>query len=193
MFLSLFHSGWYYFFDSHSHGKNGLSCPTGDSILIGFSNIYDLVTYLYAHYTSMCINLESQFEVLPVSLTFLNKTSNVESQISKYFVDQLKKNNNVTAKIQLNMQNDRMSKCEYMKQYMKKRRMDKTFRNIERQNELTAKRSARSNMLFKQNEALSKRTQKQDETFQQYEASRELKRKRVSRANTLNLEKRTLS
>ena len=46
------------------------------------------------------------------------------------------------------MQNGRMSKCEYMKQYMKKRRMDKTFRNIERQNELTAKRSARQNMLF---------------------------------------------
>ena len=97
---------------------------------------------------------------------------NVESQISKYFVDQLKKNKNVTAKIQLDMQNGRMSKCEYMKQYMKKRRMDKTFRNIERQNELTAKRSARQNLLFKQNEALSKRTQRQDETFQQYEASR---------------------
>jgi hypothetical protein len=44
-------------------------------------------------------------------------------------------------------------KCEYMKQYMKKRRMDKTFRNIERQNELTAKRSARQNLLLKQNEA----------------------------------------
>jgi hypothetical protein len=28
------------------------------------------------------------------------------------------------------------SKCEYMKQYMKKKRMDKTFRNIERQNDL---------------------------------------------------------
>ena len=41
-----------------------------------------------------------------------------------------------------------MSKYEYMKQYMKKRRMDKTFRNIERQNELTAKRSARQNKLF---------------------------------------------
>ena len=52
--------------------------------------------------TGMCINLESQFEVLPVSFTFLNK-------ISKYFVDQLKKNKNVLAKIQLDMQNDRMS------------------------------------------------------------------------------------
>ena len=65
------------------------------------------------------------------------------------------------------------AKCEYMKQYMKKSRMDKTFRNIERQNELTTKRSARQNLLFKQNEALSKRTQRQDEIFQQYEASRE--------------------
>jgi hypothetical protein len=59
--------------------------------------------------TGMCINLESQFEVLPVSFAFLNKTSNVKSQISKYFVDQLKKNKNVLAKIQLDMQNDRMS------------------------------------------------------------------------------------
>jgi hypothetical protein len=45
--------------------------------------------------------------------TFLNKTSNVESQISKYFVDQLKKNKNVTAKIQLDMQNGRMSKAGF--------------------------------------------------------------------------------
>ena len=67
--------------------------------------------------------------------------------------------------------------------------MDKTFRNIERQNELTTKRSARQNLLFKQNEALSKRTQRQDETFQQYEAIREQKRKLVLRANPLNLER----
>ena len=83
-------------------------------------------------------------------------------------------------------------KCEYMKQYMKKRRMDKTFRNIERQNELTAKRSARQNLLFKQNKALSKRTQKQDETFQQYEASRELKRKCIQ-SKSIKFGKRTFN
>jgi hypothetical protein len=55
--------------------------------------------YIFCVY---CINLLN--DSLKFCLfTFLNKTSNVESQISKYFVDQLKTNKNVTAKIQLDM------------------------------------------------------------------------------------------
>ena len=37
----------YVFFDSHSHGQNGLSSSDGASCLITFSNLDDLVTYIY--------------------------------------------------------------------------------------------------------------------------------------------------
>ena len=56
-----FQSDLYFFFDSHSHGKDGLFSEEGFSVLAAFSNIDDLVCYLYAHYTSMFIDLESQF------------------------------------------------------------------------------------------------------------------------------------
>ena len=40
----------YVFFDSHSHGKNGLSSSDGSSILMYFSFLEDLISYLYALY-----------------------------------------------------------------------------------------------------------------------------------------------
>ena len=45
--------GMYNFFDSHSHAQNGLSSCSGYSVLIRFSCLDDLVTYLYALYDSM--------------------------------------------------------------------------------------------------------------------------------------------
>ena len=59
----------YYFFDSHSHGKDGLSGPDGSSVILSFSYIEDLITYLYALYESMGIELSLQFETLPIDFT----------------------------------------------------------------------------------------------------------------------------
>ena len=47
----------YVFFDSHSHGETGFSSSDGTSILMLFSCLEDLVTYLYGFYESMCIDL----------------------------------------------------------------------------------------------------------------------------------------
>ena len=47
----------YSFFDSHSHGKNGFSAPDGSSVLLSYDYIEDLITYLYALYESMGIDL----------------------------------------------------------------------------------------------------------------------------------------
>ena len=47
----------YVFFDSHSHGKNGLSSSDGASVLIAFSCLDDLIAYLYAFYGSLKINI----------------------------------------------------------------------------------------------------------------------------------------
>ena len=58
----------YVFFDSHSHGENGLSSSDGTSILLSFSCLEDLIAYLYAFYESMIIDLTMQFDLLPVSI-----------------------------------------------------------------------------------------------------------------------------
>ena len=59
----------YYFFDSHSHGQDGMSCPDGKSVLACFQNLEDLVAFMYAVYDSMLIDISSQFDMLPVNMT----------------------------------------------------------------------------------------------------------------------------
>ena len=55
----------YYFFDSHSHNMSALSGADGTSVMIRFSNMDDLVSYLYAFYQSMHISLMFfQFQLL---------------------------------------------------------------------------------------------------------------------------------
>ena len=60
--LFLKRMGCLYFFDSHSDGENGLSSSDGASSLITFSNLNDLVTYLYAFYDSMKLDTYLQFD-----------------------------------------------------------------------------------------------------------------------------------
>ena len=61
----------FWLFDSHSHGKHGLSSPAGKSILMSFATLDDLVLFLYAMYESMNIDLSCQFEILPLQFTVL--------------------------------------------------------------------------------------------------------------------------
>ena len=58
----------YYFFDSHSHGPDGLSSPEGKAILKIFEALDELVLFLYSFYISCNIDLQSQFEIMPVSV-----------------------------------------------------------------------------------------------------------------------------
>ena len=62
----------YMFFDSHSHGKDGLSSIDGRSVLISFSSLDDLVGYMYAFYDSMRIDMGLQFDLLPVRIRKYN-------------------------------------------------------------------------------------------------------------------------
>ncbi|VDI11436.1 Hypothetical predicted protein [Mytilus galloprovincialis] len=58
-----YHNHTYFFFDSHSHSECTLNNPldsSGKSILIGFSDLHDLLSYLYNFYTSLQIDLDSQ-------------------------------------------------------------------------------------------------------------------------------------
>ena len=82
----------YVFFDSHSHGENGLSSSDGTSILMLFSCLEDLVAYLYAFYESMCIDLTMQFDLMPISIRKKEHSGSQEKQpeslLEAYFHDQ---------------------------------------------------------------------------------------------------------
>ena len=88
--------GMYNFFDSHSHAQNGLSSCSGYSVLIRFSCLDDLITYMYALYDSMQIDMTTQYDLLPVALTFTKNyeleykvTDHSESLLENYFEDQI--------------------------------------------------------------------------------------------------------
>ena len=80
-------NGLYVFFDSHSHGENGLSSSVGASSLITFSNLNDLVTYLYAFYDSMKLDTYLQFDFLPINATKCEDKQSY-SHMEAYFNDQ---------------------------------------------------------------------------------------------------------
>ncbi|VDI66528.1 Hypothetical predicted protein [Mytilus galloprovincialis] len=134
----------YYFFDTHSHSECTLNNPldsSGKSILIGFADLHDLLSYLYAFYTSLQIDLDSQFEILPVSISSIDTDKDVTKQIKNYFDDQ-------------KLRNTKQTKVSY--QYMK--RLERT--KISKKTELAAKREARKNEDFKKTELAAKRDKK---------------------------------
>ena len=84
--------GVYAFFDSHCHGHNGLSATDGASSLITFSNLDDLVRYMYAFYDSMKLDTSMQYDFLPINVKkSQNKQSykdEMASHMGAYFNDQ---------------------------------------------------------------------------------------------------------
>ena len=81
-----------YFFDSLSHGENGLSSSDGASSLITFSNLNDLVTYLYAFYDSMKLDTYLQFDFLPMNVRKCEDKQSYKDEMAShmeaYFNDQ---------------------------------------------------------------------------------------------------------
>ena len=77
--------GLYWFFDSHSHGKDGLTHQDGKSIILSFGCIDSLVNFMYAMYDSMQIELYSQYELMSVKFTCLR---NENFLLQKYMQDQ---------------------------------------------------------------------------------------------------------
>ena len=77
----------YMFFDSQSHGKDGLSSVDGRSVLISFSSLDDLVGYMYAFYDSMRIDMGLQFDLLPVRIRKYNPKKDCADQNKVEAVD----------------------------------------------------------------------------------------------------------
>ena len=83
----------YVFFDSYSHGKNGLSPSDGSSILMYFSCLEDLISYLYALYDSMAIDMSLQFDLMPVIVKKDEQTYGHKNNLESLFEDYLKDQN----------------------------------------------------------------------------------------------------
>ncbi|CAG2236684.1 unnamed protein product [Mytilus edulis] len=118
----------YYFFDTHSHSECTLNNPldsSGKSILIGFADLHDLLSYLYAFYASLQIDLDSQFEILPVCISSKDTDKDVTKQIKNYFDDQKLRN---TKQKKVSYQYMKVPKFVYMKNYMQNRRKIKNSR-----------------------------------------------------------------
>ena len=77
-------NGLYLFYYSHSHGEKGLSSSDGASSLITFSNLNDLVTYMYAFYDSMKLDTSLQFDFLPINVT--------KSEVKQCYRDEMASN-----------------------------------------------------------------------------------------------------
>ncbi|CAC5396350.1 unnamed protein product [Mytilus coruscus] len=157
----------YYFFDPHSHSECALNNPLdsfGKSILIEFADLHDLVIYLYAFYISLQIDLNSQFEILPVCISRKDTETVLNNQIKNYFKDQKLRNTNqckiayqyiTSCGKEHSVSNEKVNqavlsksqvivtvpKILYMKNYMQNRRKNKIFR----EKELKAKRYSRQN------------------------------------------------
>ena len=124
----------YIFFDSHSHGCDGLSSADGRACLIAFSSLDELVSYMYSFYTSCNIDFSSQFEVLPIDI----------GSLSHNFPD-ANPNLRTQRSVNASKTDQPFDKKAYMKDYMRKRREEQHYRQIERKSELASKQKARMN------------------------------------------------
>ncbi|KAK3090521.1 hypothetical protein FSP39_012459 [Pinctada imbricata] len=163
--------GKYYFFDSHSHGPNGLSSPDGRAILRIYSTIDDLVMFLYSFYLSCNIDLQSQFEILPLS----------PERIMHNFPD-------------FEPERKIINRQRYMKEYMQKKRKSADFRQEEllkkqkcreneeyRQKELFVKQRARENEQNRLKESQAKKKTRSNKEYRDKEKQKELLGKKKSR------------
>ena len=121
----------YWLFDSHSHSNNGLSGCDGKSVLISFACLNDLLTFLYAIYDSMKIDLSCQYEILPVSFTTRNVKKGTHSDLFiKYFEDQNEKLDKFHQTLE--SKSLKSNRLEYRKIYMRNKRNDPDFKRKEK-------------------------------------------------------------
>ena len=167
--------GLYAFFDSHSHGQNGLSSSDGASCLITFSNLDDLVTYIYAFYDSMNLETDTnlQFDFLPVHINKYQEEQTYEdemiSRMEGYFKDQrfrqaLKTERNVSGKHTFESKKESLLKkrkqrnrTEYYKTFKQLARKNATYKK----KEMESKQHARKDPVFKDTEIRYQRESKQ--------------------------------
>ncbi|CAC5416131.1 unnamed protein product [Mytilus coruscus] len=144
---------------------------SGKSNLIGFSDLHDLVSYLYAFYTSLKIDLDSLYEILPVCISSKDTETELNKQTKNYFEDQKLRN----TKLKKNRKRDKEN-------LLLKDRL-KVIKISKKKKELAAKRETRKDEDFRKAEAESKKSQRNNSDLRQKERQRELASKREARKN----------
>ena len=161
----------YVFFDSHSHGENGLASSDGTSILMLFSCLEDLIAYLYAFYESMRIDLTVQFDLLPISIRkkelSVSHKKQPETLLEAYFHDQTlrQKQKAVITKDSEPIVNVKKKKNrkEYLRIYMQNvRQQNSLFKAKELVAQRKSKQNARHDSNFKAKEVVAQRKSKQN-------------------------------
>ena len=107
----------YYFFDSHSHDSDGMSCCDGKSVLVLNKSIADTVLFMYNMYISMHIDLATQFEILPVSISTLCHSFADKDPLQKQYCRLDEKVSSMSIS-----ENEAESRKEYMRKYMQEKR-----------------------------------------------------------------------
>ena len=187
----------YVFFDSHSHGKNGFSASDGSSILMNFFCLEDLISYLYALYDSMAIDMSLQFDLMPVTVKrdeqMYGHKNNLESLLEAYFKDQ---NLRQQGKAQSNENSTSASKESSL---VKKKKGRKQYyrmfkRNVRKRpgvlaKERAQKQLARQDPNFKAQERTEKKFARQDPKFKANELVHQRSSKQSARKRPGTLEK----
>ncbi|XP_062584589.1 uncharacterized protein LOC134246276, partial [Saccostrea cucullata] len=166
----------FYFFDSHSHGENGLSECDGKSLMRHSCCLDDLLGFLYAMYESMHIEFATEFEVMPVAFRTLIHSfpSNNQSTHQYCRLDQLtttaltNKQSAGTNTGHLKTTAIKKDKKDYMREYMRNKRQESEFKQKERD----SKRNKRQDPEFKERERDRKRNKRQDPEFKDNERDR---------------------
>ena len=202
-------NGLYAFFDSHSHGENGLSSSDGASSLITFSNLNDLVTYLYAFYDSMKLDTYLQFDFLPMNVRKCEDKQSYKDEMAShmeaYFNDQRLKQAMKTQSYVRSIPYDLSSvsikdskkpsgakrkklRIEYYKNYRRQSRQNPVFKAKERE----SKRSARKDALFKSKEIMYQKESKQSARKNPAFKTKERESKQLERMNPVFRAKETV-
>ncbi|XP_062609477.1 uncharacterized protein LOC134271261, partial [Saccostrea cucullata] len=168
----------FYFFDSHSHGENGLSDCDGKSLMRHSCCLDDLLGFLYAMYESMHIEFSTEFEVMPVAFHTLihsfprnNQSEHQYCRLDQSTTTAFTNKQSVGSNIgHLKTAEIKEDKKEYMREYMRNKRQDPEFKERER----ASKRNKRQDPEFKDKERDNKerdsmRSKRQDPEFKDKE------------------------
>ena len=199
-------NGLYIFFDSHSHGENGLSSSDGASSLITFSNLNDLITYMYAFYDSLKLDTSLQYDFLPINVTKSeDKQSHKDemaSNLGAYFDDQrlrqAKKTHSNVRSVLSSISTEKSKnasraktkklRTEYYKIYRRQSRENLAFKLKERE----SKQSARRNPVFKAKETVYQKESKQSARKDPVFKTKERESKQSTRRNPVFKAKETV-
>ena len=185
----------YVFFDSHSHGENGLSSSDGTSILMSFSCLEDLIAYLYEFYESMRIDLTMQFDLMPISIRKKEHSGSQEkppeSLLEAYFHDQTlrQKQKAIITKSTKKLEpirhvKKKKNRKEYYKIYMQNvRQQNSLFKAKELDAQRKRMHKARLDRDYKANKLVAQRKSKQDARQDRDYKAKELVVQRKSKEN----------